>query len=387
MSYDIQIWSVDPIPLPDALPDVEKWQREGGAWVRASKNWQIVINNSDKVLFEDVPEDVAVLVPGIGYLTELNLEPISAPKSAHKLLTTVSKRLGNAAHGVILDPQTEEVITPSGITRYRPQRREDRFSILALMWWFTGGPLLRDAGLHEFVSLLERMLPEAMPKRYGLFEPPQHLYSETGREHFLGFLQEHRDDVVVWYPHRPVVGVYLSCSPNWGATRQGFRANTVRVEVEASALEQPGWPTALDRFWRAASQVIEPFYGDVRTLKGYLRMGATVGSDSETGFHPVKGPWWIGIPRIVGHAAVLGKPYLALWSQFVESAQIAGGLAFLSTKNWTTQEEVSDLAGGVPDPLAQRWIPKWATSSYGGMAVNWNTEYPPVWPFENPGPG
>jgi len=68
-----------------------------------------------------------------------------------------------------------------------------------------------------------------------------------------------------------------------------------------------------------------------------------------------------------------------------DMAQIVDGLAFLSTKNWTTQEEVSDLAGGVPDPLAQRWIPKWATSSYGGMAVNWNTVYPPVWPFEKPG--
>jgi hypothetical protein len=387
VSYDIQIWSVDPIPLPDALPDVEKWQQEGGAWVRASKDWQIVIGSSVKVLFEDVPEDVARVVPGISYLAELNLEPIGAPKSAHKLLSTVSKRLGKAAHGVVLDPQADTVITPSGVKRYRPQRRAERFSILALSWWFTEGPLLTDAGLHEFVSLLERMLPEAMPKRYGLFEPPQHLYAETGREHFLGFLQEHLDDIIVWYPHRPVVDVSVSCSPKWGAVRQGFRANYVTVDVEAKTLEQTGWNTALDRFWRVASQVIQPFYGDVRTLKGFTRMGATCGSDIETDFHPVKGPWWIGIPRIVGHAVVLGEPYLSLWSRFVEAAQVADGLAFLSTNEWTTQEEVSNLTGGVPDTLAQRWIPKWVATSYGGKAVNWNTEYPPIWPFENVGAG
>ena len=212
MSYDIQIWSVDPILLPGALPDVKKWRQERGAWVRASKDWQILIYSSVKVLFEDVPEDVAELIPGISYLTELTLEPIGAPEIAYNLLSTVSERLAKAAYGVVLDCQADTIITPSGVKRYRPRRRDERFKVLTLSWWFTEGPLLTDTGLREFVSLLERMLPEVMPRRYGLFEPPQHLYSETGREHFLGFLQEHLDESIVWYPHRPILGVYVHCS-------------------------------------------------------------------------------------------------------------------------------------------------------------------------------
>lgn len=382
MSYDVQIWSVDPLPLPEALPDVEKWQREGGAWVRASRDWQIVIGSSAEVLLEDVPENVSGLIPGISFLTELNLEPIGAPGSAHKLLSTVSKRLSKAAHGVVFDPQADTVIAPPGVRRYRPQRRDERISILALSWWFGEGPLLTENGLNQFVSLLEKMLPEAMPRRYGLVEPPQHVYSETGREHFLGFLQEHPDDIIVWRPHRPVLGVSVCCSSKWGASRLGFRANYVTVEVEAGTLRQPGWNIALDRFWRAASRVIQPFYGDVRTLKGFPRMGATYGSDMETDFHPVNGPWWRGIPRVVGHALVLGEPYLTLWPRLAEPASLVDGLAFLSTNDWTTEEEASNLAGGVPDALAQRWTPKWTATSFGGMAVNWNTEYPRVWPFE-----
>jgi hypothetical protein len=387
VSYDIQIWSVHPIRLPETLPDGEKWQREGSAWVCPSGGWQIVVSSSVKVLFEDVPEDVVGLVPGISYLTELSLEPIGAPQGAHKLLLSVAKRLGKVAHGVVLDPQADTVITPSGVKRYRPQGRGERFSILAFSWWFTEGPLLTDSGLQDFVGLLERMLPEAMPRRYGLFEPPQHLYSETGREHFLGFLQEHRDKILVWVPHRPVVGVSVSCSSQRGAGRQGFRANHMTVHVEAKTLEQPGWDRALDRFWRTASQAIQPFYGDVRTLKGFRPMGATYGSDTDTDFHPVRGPWWMGIPRTLGHAVVLGEPYLALWPRFVEGAQVADGLAFLSTKDWTILEEVSSLVGGVPDELAQRWIPRWTASPYGGKAINWNTEFPPQWPFENAGAG
>lgn len=385
MSYDIQIWSVDPVSLPDALPDMENWQREGPVWVYGTKNWQIVINSSAKVILEDVPGDVVGKLPGISYLTELNLEPISAPKSARKHLIAVSKLLGKATHGVILDPQADQVITPSGIKRYRPRRRQERFSILTFTWWFNEGPLQTAAGLNEFVSFLERALPEAIPRRFGLVEPPQHLYSETGREYFIEFLKEHLDDTIVWYPHRPVVGVFLHMSSNRGITGQSFRANYVKVEVEAQALNEPGWEVALEDFWRGASQLIKPFYGDVRTLDGFIRMGATHGSDSNTDFHPVRGPWWTGIPRVVGHAVVLGKPYLNLWPRFIEVANLVGGLKFLSTKDWKTQEEVSDLVDGVPEPLAQRWIPKWTPSPYGGKAINWNTEYPAVWPFEDLG--
>lgn len=385
MSYDIQIWSVAPIPLPEALPAMEQWQRMGDAWVRASKGWQIVVSPSVKVLFEDVPERVAGLLAGISYLADLNLEPTGAPESAHKLLWTVAKRLGKAAHGVILDPQADTVITPFGVKRYLPQRRDERFSILSLSWWFTEGPLLTGTGLHEFVRLLERMLPEAMPRRYGLVEPPQHTYSETGKEHFRGFLQEHLDDIIVWYPHRPVVGVSLSCSPKWGTGRQGFRANYVNIEVEAKTLEQPGWNAALDRFWRAASRAIQPFYGDVRTLNGFVRMGSTYGSDIETDSHPVKGPWWRGIPRPVGHALVLGEAYCVLWPRCVEAAHVVDGLAFLSTHDWTTQEEVSNLVGGVPDTIAQRRVRTGNAPHFGGMDVNLNAEYPSDWPFEKQG--
>jgi hypothetical protein len=242
---------------------------------------------------------------------------------------------------------------------------------------------MTNAGLDEFINLLDRMLPEALPKRYGLYEPPQNVLSETGIEHFLSFLQEHLDQVVVWYPHRPVTNVSIYCTSRWGATRHGFRTNYVRVGVEARALEQPGWNTALNDFWIAASQTIRPFYGDARTLKGFIRRGATYGSDMETDFHPVKGPWWSGIPNAFGHAVVLGDPYLALWPRFKDVAQVTNDLAFISTDDWTTQEEASRMVGGIPDSLAQRWIPKWVESSYGGMTINWNTDYPMVWPFED----
>jgi hypothetical protein len=40
------------------------------------RDWQIVVGRSLKVLPEDVPEAVAQVLPGIDYLTELDLPPI-----------------------------------------------------------------------------------------------------------------------------------------------------------------------------------------------------------------------------------------------------------------------------------------------------------------------
>ncbi len=384
MSYDLQIWSVDPVALVEGIQDLERWEAQGDSWVRGSRRWQIVVTASDRVLPEDLPVGIQSQLPGIRYLTNLHLEPLSAPKSAHRLLGRVSRQLAEVCHGVIVDPQADTISTPSAVRRFLPRERAERFSILHISWWFTEGPLSGARGIGQFVALLERMLPEALPRRYGLHEPPQHIYAETGSQHFLVFLHRHAREIVVWYPSRPVVGVTLFFDPDWGPTRRGFRSNFVQIKLESSALHQPGWRNGIADFWKAASQLIRPFYGDVRTLNGYIPTRGTYAADIETEFHPVQGPWWRGIPCKLGHAAILGKPYVPLWESFVEAAEQEQGLAFLSTSNWTSEQEVSEHVGGVPEGVAQRWTPAWVDSPTGGRVINWNTEYPPLWPFEGP---
>jgi len=73
MSYDLQVWSVKPFQQ-NAFRQPEMWQKESGAWTHAHKNWQIVVSASDRVVPEDVPDDVSKLLPGIEWLTNLNLE-------------------------------------------------------------------------------------------------------------------------------------------------------------------------------------------------------------------------------------------------------------------------------------------------------------------------
>jgi hypothetical protein len=365
------------------LLNEQSWEGGDDSWVRSGKNWQLVVGPSDKVLPEDVPEDVLPLLSGIQFRTDINLEPISAPRSAYTLLKRVARCLAGEAHGIILDPQDGQIITPSGIKRYQATPRNERFSILEMSWWFTDGPLLSVEGLVSFVELLEKLLPEALARRYGLYEPPQYTYEETGKVHFLQFLQENLTQGVVWYPRRPVLGVYLTIDNSFGPSIRGFRASHVTLTFESQVLDQPGWSAGLIEFWKRASHLISPFYGDVRILDGYIKSGASYAVDGKTQGHPVYGPWWGGIPRSLGQAAVLGEPYLSLWSEFATAGNLSEGLAFLTTSEWRKKEEVSLLIGSVPTDIAQpsrsELTPQESIKKRGPV-----TAYPSRWPFPGP---
>ncbi len=372
MSYDFEVLAAVAPELPGHLPG-SGWVRSGDTWAVGGNAWQIVVGAPQPLEPEDVPEEASRIVAGLAWRVEINVEPISAPATAIARAERAANAIAKAAQGVVMDPQTGSIKTPGGVKRFRPRARAERFSILDITWWFTDGPLGTHDGIRAFVEELERVLPEAMPKRYGLWEPPPHRLAEEGRDHFITFLAGNRE--IVWYPSaRPVLGVTLYADDAWGMTKQlGWRCNYLRIRVEQSAIDQPGWNTQLDRAWRALTPLVRPFYGDARTIPGYVRRGATYGSDDETGIEPVRAWFWRGIPRHTGHAFVLGEPYASLWPLPVEQT---GGYLFLSKPLWDGGEDVALSVGGVPEDLAQPWTP-----DQRGKTVNWCTSYAAVWPF------
>jgi hypothetical protein len=340
---------------------------------------------SDSVLAEDVPAGASRLLPGIAHLTQISIEPLGAPATAHKLLARTATRIAKAAHGVIIDPQTDTLEAPSGVKRYRPRKRGERFDLLVLSWWSVHELLFSRAWFDQFTGCLESLLPEALPRRYGLYEPPQHLYCETGREHFLTLLDTHKD-TVVWYPHRPVLSVGVHSRWSGARNLKGFRAHYVSVGIEAAVMAQPGWSEGLHRFWRAASGIIRPFYGDVRTLQGFIPAGATYAVDSKTDRHPIRAGWWAGIPPSLGHAAVLGEPYIPLWPAFTEAAEKWGNLFFLATPDWRAEHDVSHRIGTTPRAIRLR-SPGWVMRLGGAKLANYRLKYPSSFPFRDPHSG
>lgn len=258
-----------------------------------------------------------------------------------------------------------------------------------MSWWFLDSPVATSGGADRLVACLERVLPEALPRRYDLCEPPQFVYSETGRAHLIAFIERLRGQLgLVWYPSRPVLSVDLAYPGLVGPFWRGFRSNYISVAVDASALEQPGWPSQVRRSWIELSRLIRPFFGDARILHGYLHGRGTYAVNSQTQAHPVKSWWWRGVPTSLGIAVVCGEPYTRLWPAFDAVATRIEGLAMVISSDWPQEADLSQELGGVPSEIAQ---PALAPPDQQNIRAIINAEreallerYPPIWPFEGP---
>ncbi|MCP4138500.1 MAG: hypothetical protein GY754_46510 [bacterium] len=381
MSYDLKLYTIDK-PIPEYLNEEgNDWKEYDTSICYEKKNWQIVVSFPDKVLTEDIPGEVISALPGIEYQVEITLEPISAPKAAYNQFNKISKQIAQNSHGVIFDPQNDEIILPSGIKRFVKPKKEERFNTILMSWWFSDTFLNSKADIETFVNILKNKIPEILPKRYGFYEPPQHKLSETSLEHFTKFLWENLSDFIVWYPGRPVIDVHIGYSKERMHNRLGFRSNYLKIEFEQSVLLQKGWAKLLKDFWEEISLLFNPFYGDVRTIRGNLWSGATSASDMQTEFHPVRAGFWRGIPITLGQSVVLGKIYADTWPEYAKKSKRVGDLYFLDTDRWMDEKEIS-MDTKVPGNISHKHIPKWVEDrKSGGYSQNWNEEYPPVWPF------
>jgi hypothetical protein len=376
VSYDIQVWSVAKPNLAEITSSLDGWNMSNGSITFQKSSWQIVVGPIAYVEEEDIPEEVFRALPGIQYLTEINLEPIHAPETARKRQQRMANRIAKATTGVVFDPQQDSISSPRGTKRVSRSPAPERISVFNLTWWFNKSPLIEEGGLAKLLSILDKYLPEAIPRRYGPYEPPQHLFETQGREHFIEFLSQENFSVV-WYPNYPVLHVWPGIYGESGPGRQGYRSRYLTIVIDSSIWTQPGWNLALKRAWFQLSDFIHPFFGEVRILDNYILQRGRMYSDGETDSHPVMNGWWNGIPKRLGAAVVIDKHYATLWSRFVNKAQRINALFYVSENDWISGKRVDQLVGRVPRAIRQG---KYHVATPKGPRHT----YPKKWPFEDP---
>lgn len=309
----------------------------------------------------DAPADIRDQLPGIVYRIDLTLEAVDAMDAAVHALWSLARSFAKVEHGALDEPASGWFeIAPN----VRPHYREPGtpLELLELSWWFDHGRLYEDGAVERLLDVLVVAFADAMPQRYGTSDPPEHRFSLTGRAHFAQFLTERLASTslvnpIVWYGHEPVFAVFPSIvhEPGWTkvGARTRFRCSRVATVIDAACLAHPGRQASLRHGWRAVSKFLQPFYGDVRTLHGYVasRRGYTYGAP-DTEKHPVQSGWWNGVPARTGHAVVIGEPYLTAWPELADVVARVGDLAFLSTADWRSSDDAAELVGGVPERIA-----------------------------------
>ena len=172
MSYDINIWSRKRIEIDQEEIVIDEYM--------------LTVDKSVVVENEDIPIDVMLSLSEIKYLTSFYLKPFTNDKTVIDKVTRYVKKLAKEFDGVVENPQLENgvLLVNKRKTFTRATRDAEKVSIC---WYMDCQQSLADR-LGEFVELLEKYLPQALPRRYGSYEPPQYKYSETGKEHFIQFI-------------------------------------------------------------------------------------------------------------------------------------------------------------------------------------------------------
>lgn len=313
MSYDLDIWSINPLgDTANALFSDNDFIEKEDHYCLSSKNWQIIVSQSQRIEIEDVPEEIIPIVPGVSYLTTLNLEPLTAPKSAISKVKKIARDLSKSINGIALDKQTDEILGKSNSKIKLLPAEDKRFDILSIKWWITNEFFNERQDFHLLFNTIKKYSIEALPHRYGPYEPPEFKLSDNGLDHLIDYFWTNKTDFIVAYPKKPFVGFSITSDTSYAHQRLGFVSKSVELEVNSKILEVPGWDVNIKRLWREVSNTLNPFYGEVRLLKNFTESRTTYYIDGKSDSHPIRGNRWRGFPESFGLAAVFGSPYAEL---------------------------------------------------------------------------
>jgi hypothetical protein len=363
MSYDVEVFSIEK-PIAPA-------SEEG-------RGWQIAVDGPLNVEPEDIPAQVRALLPGLRFLTQFYLEG-NASSSAQKKLLSMARGLARSARGVVVDQQQGTVETPRGVQRLEIEPEGTGGGLLQLSWFVEDVAPLTRALPTEMLDLFQRTIPEVLPRRYGLWEPPQFKLATDGIDHLRDFLAKNLRDTIVWYCHKPCQYVFKSIPDRVGATPRGFRCGRLTLNIDGKAAGDRAWRVELTRLWLAVADLIQPFDAEIRT-----------------GECPTKSWWWNGIPTSSPSALLIGKPYVELWPDFVSEARTsATGLHyrehFVETATDHGEDRIPSPPVSIaqpPEPVRQTVFdpskPEDVAAMRASMFEVRISPYPEVWPFDGP---
>jgi hypothetical protein len=321
----------------------------------AGNRWLVEFSYAVRVEAEDIPEHVAAAVSGLAWLTDVGIQPISAPDDAKGAIKEALRTLAEKFHGVVEDQQIDGLLLPSGPQQIVPGAETDgRISTLNLNYWFTESPLRTNEGRGLLIEYLAEHLPAALPRRYGLNEPPTEKWKDGGKAAFLDFLDRQPPDTsIVIYPTRPCVAFNLSPAAVGWVSKDRFRCGCLQFSFEFAALEDAEWRATLKRAWRDIANIVEAFATNVEVVDGWNLHRGRLWADRETG-DSVCSSAWFGVPRRLGLAFGLAEKYVEHWPQLRTHAVSTSGLASIDTEDWRSRRGVSDIVGEAPEAIRER---------------------------------
>ena len=147
------------------------------------------------------------------------------------------RELAKAHDGAAYDRQEDAVFQPRGTPKRVPAGKAEKTNIVQLEWtapdWASAPGAMIDA--------LARHAREALPRRYGDYEPPQERFGDPAA--FAAFAQDHR---TFWFASRPFFGGHanppddLQLEVDWRVLKADVRWREAIVDLFAAVAQATG---------------------------------------------------------------------------------------------------------------------------------------------------
>ncbi|MHA7306019.1 hypothetical protein ACX80E_12365 [Arthrobacter sp. TMN-49] len=331
MSYDLSVYATAPLGLDELLAlvrstaglDVEgdpASDADSLMVVRGARRaYCFTIDGPFGVEPEDVPEDVTASIIGAKMVYQVLVEGSEEVSIPHAV--KFARKLAKATSGAFLDEQSGDVWPKAKGSRVARPGEAGRATELVTVNFYTLTDDLPEDLPDSYISLARKYLPEALPRRFGTYEPHQGKLERDGDQAFTDVWREGQSGILFFTCEYPIA---------WGSMDGPQRDKPVgqtTFYLDGAALSDPGWLDALRRFFVAFALKSKSFFASVEVLRNYEWVSRTYerlsGAEDDIwpihvgewkGFVPYPQSWtWFGpdlidtvSPYLTGHREMYG---------------------------------------------------------------------------------
>ncbi len=276
-------------------PKIDELTSSGDGWV-------INVSEILSVVPDDLARELRPNLKGCRWRIDVDLEGAPNPFALSHFETLVGDLVATY-DAVIYDPQTDQIFDKDGIQPIvnLPQAEEQNYS---LQIYFENADEVDKQLMGKLLDVLAKELPEALPHRYGEFEPPQGRWDKGGREAFLESWSN--DKPPFWIGKTPVRYVFSTFAFKLGRKTTNFRAGHFDFQFRSKLLADPKKVRAVMLVAEQFAILLDAFY--VALKEGVLDAS----------------PWWCGISPEPHLQIILGPALLDLWDEFADASEPLG---------------------------------------------------------------
>jgi hypothetical protein len=371
LSYDLQVFAKRQSKAADldaflatqrGITAEGAFKRDGYVLLTAPDGVHAEVDGPNRLEAEDLPDAANGGIGRSGWLVQVSVKPSTDAPWPMDL----AAHLARSADGVVYDPQEDRVTWPGGFQPRDPDSGEERSTEVELDWFTTRAPADPEIP-RAFLQVTRSLIPEALPKRYGGFEPlPFRFEGPTADPEFIARWVEEAaawPPMLFWTATRPSFGGSAFMSPEFDRDPPppGRPISQVSMRLDGRALARdPDLTERVVELFTALAGELACVYAAGSVHRDLLVKRGRESSDYLTEAGPLpRANRWVGLPAAPTWLAWFGPAYARLLrpnlAQHV-SAETDGALFLRLGTEPMDSDQLADVFPPLPLPLVARRI-------------------------------